>query len=498
MIDLEQSSPLLDPRTAPWLDGAQGRDLVLVPLAVAGVLSGALVLLGTVGRERYTEQDVAFLEDAAARAGAAVANARAHQLQRQVAINLQRALLPDAPPPLQGLKVAARYLAGGDDVEVGGDWWDVHDLGAGRVGVGVGDVSGRGVPAAIVMGQARSGMRAAAHADLPPADLLTVLDAQVGELVSVEHTDDHALQPRFATAAYAVLEAFDQTLRLANAGHPPLLVRDPTGAVRRVAAPPGPPLGLGGGRGYEETVVDFPAGSLLLAFTDGLVESSRVDIDSGIERLAEDLAAVDVDADLDEVADRLLTRGAGADDVALVLLRSDPARLPVERYSATLEQMSDVSRTRRELTGLADTAHPGTGLPGRARVGRAAGQRHVARRTSGVGAGARRLRPDGRRGGRPVRLRAAGTGGRGRRRARARPADRVRAGRRLGIADHPQRQGDLGGAGPATGVLVRPSPGVISADRFRSRRARSTLHGRIAQTFCITRAGTRPAPRVRC
>ncbi len=352
VIDLEESPQLGDPVTARWLTDASARDLVVVPLAVAGVLTGALVLLGTAHRERYAEQDIAFIEHVAARAGTAVANARAHQVQRQVAINLQRALLPDAPPRLQGLKVAARYRAGGDDVEVGGDWWDVHDLGAGRVGVGVGDVSGRGVPAAIVMGQARSGMRAAAHADLPPADLLTVLDAQVNELVSVESAADSALQPRFATAAYAVIEAFDQTLRIANAGHPPLLVRDPGGAVRRVAAPPGPPLGLGIG-GYEEAVIDFPAGSLLLAFTDGLVESNRVDIDSGIERLSVDLADVDADADLDVAADRLLTRGSGADDIALVLLRSDAAGLPVERYTATLEQMSDVSRTRRDLAGLA-------------------------------------------------------------------------------------------------------------------------------------------------
>ena len=308
-------------------------------------------------RPEYVEQDIDFIEHVAFRAGAAVAKTRAYQEQRQVALNLQRALLPAAPPSLHGLTVAARYLAGSDEVEVGGDWWDVHDLGAGRVGIGVGDVSGRGVPAAVVMGQARSGMRAAAHADLPPADLLTVLDAQVSELVRIDSNDGILHPPRFATAMYAVIEFFDQTMRISNAGHPPLLVRDPTGAVRRVTAPPGPPLGLGLG-GYEEVVIDLAPGSLLLAFTDGLVESSRVDIDVGMDALAADLAAADPDADLDEMADAMLARSNGDDDVALVLVRTDRSAVPVARFHSTLEHMADVPRTRRQPDGDGRAARP--------------------------------------------------------------------------------------------------------------------------------------------
>jgi hypothetical protein len=195
-------------------------------------------------------------------------------------------------------------------------------------------------------------MRAAAHADLPPADLLTVLDAQVSELVPVDRNDGILHPPRFATAMYAVIEFYDQTLRISNAGHPPLLVREPSGAVRRVTAPPGPPLGLGLG-GYEEVVIDLAPGSLLLAFTDGLVESSTVDIDVGIDGVAADLAAADSEADLDEVAGTLLARVDGPDDVALVLVRIDKSAAPVARYRTTIDDMADVPRTRRHLTTLA-------------------------------------------------------------------------------------------------------------------------------------------------
>ena len=197
----------------------------------------------------------------------------------------------------------------------------MHDLGAGRVGIGVGDVSGRGMNAAIVMGQARSGMRAAAHAALSPADLLTMLDAQVAELVACDGADEQPLMARFATALYAVIDLFAQTLRIANAGHLPLLVRHPSGQVRRVNAPAGAPLGLALG-GYEEVVVEFRAGSALLAFTDGLVESRTMDVDAGIDRIAAVLTGVGPDTDLAGVADELLDSADSADDTALVLLRT--------------------------------------------------------------------------------------------------------------------------------------------------------------------------------
>ncbi|MDQ1621006.1 MAG: hypothetical protein QOE19_3575 [Actinomycetota bacterium] len=306
---------------AAWLAAVAGHTIAVVPLVVAGELAGALLLLAAGDRKGYQQTDVAFLEDVTARAGAAIAHLRSYQQQRQIALNLQRALLPSIPPALPGFDVAARYVAGSGDVEVGGDWWDVHHLGDGRIGIGVGDVSGRGVPAAVLMGQARSGMRAAAHADLGPGRILTVLDAQVEEIVQVGADAHEAMPPKFATAAYAIFEpAGGGVLRIANAGHPPLLVRYPTGEVAQVAAPPGAPLGVGVG-GYAEITVPFPPGTLLVAYTDGLVESRSIPLAAGIATIAADLAAFDPTGSLDELADTMLTRADVTDDTALVILR---------------------------------------------------------------------------------------------------------------------------------------------------------------------------------
>jgi serine phosphatase RsbU (regulator of sigma subunit) len=235
-------------------------------------------------------------------------------------MTLQRALLPGAPPALPGMRVAARYVAGTADVEVGGDWWDVHPLGEGRVGIGVGDVSGRGMPAAVLMGQARAGMRTAAHARLSPVELLTVLDAHVTDLVVPVDDSGHRLPAKFATAAYAIIDTAEGVLRVANAGHPPLLVRYPCGRVERVECPPGPPLGLGMG-GYQEVSVPFPDGALLVAFTDGLVESSTVDVDTGIAAVERTVLDAGPDAPLDVLADKVLGLADGTDDTALVLLQ---------------------------------------------------------------------------------------------------------------------------------------------------------------------------------
>ena len=343
--------------TSAWLTATSTRNLAVVPLTVAGDLSGAVVLLAAGDREPFRAGDEPFLADVAARASAAVAQHRTAAGQQDLVLQLQRSLLPAAPPALPGLRVAARYVAGSADVEVGGDWWDVHHLGAGRVGIGVGDVSGRGVPAAVVMGQARAGMRAAAHADLPPVDVLTVLDAQVSELVRIDDSEPHRLPPRFATAAYAVIDPFDDTLRVASAGHPPMLVRHPSGRVDQVAPSPGPPLGLGGGR-YDDLVVPFPAGSILAAYTDGLVESHTRDIETGIEELAAALAAFDTGTPLEEMADTLLEMADRSDDTALVLLHYLSTGTQAIRVRHHLMGLEDVPVARRALTDAVRAAAP--------------------------------------------------------------------------------------------------------------------------------------------
>ena len=136
------------------------------------------------------------------------------------------------------------------------------------------------------MGQARAAMRAAAHAALGPGDLLEpARHPRRRARGAAAAAPARGIPPRFATAVYGVLEPFDESLRIASAGHPPVLVRDPEGRVQRVEAPPGPPLGLGIGP-FAELVTPFPPGSVLAAYTDGLVESREVDVELGMARLA--------------------------------------------------------------------------------------------------------------------------------------------------------------------------------------------------------------------
>jgi hypothetical protein len=310
--------------TDRWLGAAEGHTIAVLPLAVAGELYGGVVLLSAGDRPPYTPADVPFLEDVAARAGAAVTHLRIFDQQRQIARHLQRALLPDVPTTLPGLRVAARYVAGGAGVEVGGDWWDVHDLGGGRTGIGVGDVAGRGLAAAVVMGQARSAMHTAALAGLSPARILSLLDLHLADLVRRGTAAGGGDHPQFATASYAVIDRVAGTLTVANAGHPPLLVRCPGGATKVAHAPPGPPLGIGVG-GYAELEVPFTPGCMLAAFSDGLVESREMDVDAGVELLRRHVDAEPVD-DLERTADRLLDAmdgRTGQDDVVLVLLHHD-------------------------------------------------------------------------------------------------------------------------------------------------------------------------------
>jgi hypothetical protein len=314
-----------DPAAAEWLRAAAVHSIAVVPLVAAGTLTGALVLLAAGERPAFADIDLPFLQDVAARAGVAISQVRGSRHHRDVALKLQRALLPQAPPSLPGVSVAARYVAGAPEVEVGGDWWDVHDLGGGRVGIGIGDVCGRGIAAAAVMGQARAAMRAAGHAALTPHDVLELLDVQLTEILSGPGADGAG--PQFATACYGVVDLKLETLRASSAGHLPLLLRRSCGRVETITLPTGPPLGLGCG-GYQEAEIPFGARDTLLLFTDGLVESRTQDVDEGIAVLATGLQRLGGAESLDEVADGLLQamgRGvaAGPDDVALVLLRRD-------------------------------------------------------------------------------------------------------------------------------------------------------------------------------
>jgi hypothetical protein len=206
-------------------------------------------------------------------------------------------LLRDPAPRLRaGARRQSRGAAiGRTEFQVGGDWYDVIPLGAGRTGLVMGDVMGRGVHAAAIMGQLRAAVRAYAAANLPPGELMLHLDRHAAELEGVAYArglpggrscDVGAL----ATCGLRGLRPGRQVLTYARAGHPAPLLRRSDGTVVDLDAAGGPPLGTGEWTWQEATSPCRPDAYLAL-YTDGLVERRGADLDVQIARLREVFAA---------------------------------------------------------------------------------------------------------------------------------------------------------------------------------------------------------------
>lgn len=287
-------------------------------------------------RLRGSMQDVTEQRAAEQALAAAAAEREAAAHERRIADELQRSLMPDRTFDAEQLDVAAYYRAGVAGTQVGGDWYDVIDLGAGRTALVLGDVIGRGVRAAAVMGQLRSAVRAYAQLELSPADVLEMLDHVVGQLGAEQ----------IVTCLVAVFDPRDCSLSYANAGHlPPLLAR-PGEAPQRLGESAGPPLGTGAPL-FTEARADLVPDSRIVLYTDGLVERRDRVIDDGIDQLAAALAGVEENAAIDALPDTLvhaLVPDGSDDDVALLVARVRPAP---PRTSASLQLDHDLRELRR-------------------------------------------------------------------------------------------------------------------------------------------------------
>lgn len=237
-------------------------------------------------------------------------NRRLYTEQRSIAQKLQEALLPKVLPSVEGMEIAARYISGDPAADIGGDWYDVIRCDERSFVFAVGDVSGRGVPAANTMASLHYAIRAyAAQGDDPQ----TIL-GKLTELLDIAR-DGH-----FATVLLGHVDVPRRRLTLANAGHlPPLLLS--TGGASFVDAANGGPIGVATALRYQTTTVEVPAGASLLAYTDGLVERRGEILDTGLERLR--LVASGGRGDcrsLLDAAASLSGEGSG-DDVAMLALR---------------------------------------------------------------------------------------------------------------------------------------------------------------------------------
>jgi serine phosphatase RsbU (regulator of sigma subunit) len=295
------------------------------PLQGEGAVLGALNMYGDApaafrgdsrrAADTFVRQASLVLRYLAALEAERVVHAREHE----VATTLQRSLLPTLPQ-IPGISAAARYLVSSAAAQVGGDWYDLFALPDGAIGVAIGDVMGHDVAAAAAMGQLRSVLRSYAYEGSSPSIVLDRLDRLVQGFEMAE----------VATAIYGrlILDHGAGMLLFSNAGHLPPLVRHPDGSVHRLdrgthhligaLAPGHSPRG--------EAAVSLPPGSLLLLYTDGLVETRLRHFDDGIDTLCTALTDLDPTHPLEQICDDLvkeLVDPDPQDDVALLAIRID-------------------------------------------------------------------------------------------------------------------------------------------------------------------------------
>ncbi|MCQ4080156.1 SpoIIE family protein phosphatase [Streptomyces sp. RB6PN25] len=340
---------------------------LVVPMVARDTVLGLVQFSRAKGSEPFGERDTALAAELAARAAVCIDNARLYRREHERALLLQRSLLPPGNPEAAGLDIACRYLPGNTAAEVGGDWFDVIELPGHRTALVVGDVMGRGLRAAVAMGELRMAVRTLALLDMEPVEILSQLDEIARGLSdpsrgrprrTKERDGSDLAEVYLATCVYAVYDPVTRRCTIANAGHlPPVLVQ-PGDPALMLDVPSGMPLGVGG-EPFEEVEIELPDGALLALYTDGLVESRRHPLDVGLEAFRDALSGAA--QPLEDVCDHVLTSldtHHGEDDVALLMARVHglPAEsvgdwtLPPEGQSVA--KARDLARGRLEEWGL--------------------------------------------------------------------------------------------------------------------------------------------------
>ncbi|WP_326720864.1 MULTISPECIES: SpoIIE family protein phosphatase [unclassified Streptomyces] len=320
------------PQHIPAEEGGLIQSTLAVPMVAHDTVVGLVQFSRTKGSEPFGERDRSLAVELAARAAVCIDNARLYRREHERALILQRSLLPPGDPEASGLDIACRYLPGNAATEVGGDWFDVIELPGHRTALVVGDVMGRGLRAAVAMGELRTAVRTLALLDLEPAEVLSALDeiarglgtpggVQQATRTARTSRDADLSEVYLATCVYAVYDSVTRRCTFANAGHLPPVLVEPGEAALMLDVPPGMPLGVGG-EPFEEVEVELPEGALLALYTDGLVESRDHPLDEGLQAFVG--ALTDPSSPLEDVCDHVLNTldtHHGEDDIALLMAR---------------------------------------------------------------------------------------------------------------------------------------------------------------------------------
>lgn len=315
-------------RPAPGAPGQAG--MIAAPLG-----DDAAVALGFETPRPLTVEDRTLFGSLTAHLTRLLTRARRYDDARAVALTLQRSILGPIDLPLA---FAVRYEPAVQPMEVGGDWYDVVMLPAGRTGIVVGDCVGRGLPAAAVMGQLRSACRALLLRATGPRQVLTELDEFAGRVAGA----------KCSTVFCAIIDSAEGMVRYSCGGHLPAVLCHPDGSSELLDGARSLPMGVDPGRRRLEATASLQPGSTLLLYTDGLVERRRMSLDIGLDAIRR-LVAEHGDRAPEELADLLLADrqpDAGYDDdVAVLVYRHPPQPLRVELPADAIE----LARLRRDL-----------------------------------------------------------------------------------------------------------------------------------------------------
>ncbi|MGI5376623.1 SpoIIE family protein phosphatase [Streptomyces sp. CA-251387] len=300
----------------------------LLPLTASGHTFGICAVTFDHPR-RLTDEERTLLTATSALVAQALERARLFDAEHTRSRELQRSLLPRDLPALPACTAAARYLPAGQGMDVGGDWYDIIPLSGGQVALVVGDVMGHGLPEAATMGRLRTAVHTLADLELPPDEIMSHLNDIVGGMG----------EESYVTCLYALYDSTTRVCSIARAGHPPPALLQPDGTVAFPHLSADPPLGAAEPP-FETTEIPVPEGSVLVLYTDGLVESSKREMDEGMAALADVLRTSHADgtaADLEHLCERITSAllpsdHQAADDAAFLLARLHA--LPTSRMAS--------------------------------------------------------------------------------------------------------------------------------------------------------------------
>ncbi|HEY6485787.1 MAG TPA: SpoIIE family protein phosphatase [Candidatus Cybelea sp.] len=332
------------PNLLPVLRELAPRSAMTVPLRTHGRTIGSLVAFWAETPRRYGDEDLPLFEELTKRAAVAIENARLYEREREIAAEFQRAALPISLPQVPGVAFDGIYVPASDREQLGGDWYDALRLADGRIVLSIGDVAGSGLSAAVIMASMRQVIRGVAQVYADPIAMLDAAD----RTLKTEYPNT------FVTAFVGVFDPVTRALAHASAGHPPPLLRDEKGAVSELGTS-GLPLGLRV-RGETVGVAELPQRSMVVFYSDGLIEADR-NIIRGHDRLVAALERADVvkESNPANALYRAVLKGESSDDVVVLTMQlgdtveeavADDGRLHTLKWAFDAHDVSIAHRAR--------------------------------------------------------------------------------------------------------------------------------------------------------